>query len=42
APTAARLLGGVRSLLPNAVLVVALHDRQSVSLPWRESVRIDL
>ncbi|MEA2590927.1 MAG: ATP-binding cassette, subfamily bacterial CydC [Actinomycetota bacterium] len=42
APTAARLLGGVRSLLPNAVLVVALHDRQSVSLPWRESARIDL
>ena len=42
APTAARLLGGVRSLLPNAVLVVALHDRQPVSLPGPVSARIDL
>jgi ATP-binding cassette, subfamily C, bacterial CydC len=42
APTAARLLGGVRNLLPTAVLVIALHDRQSVSLPGPESARIDL
>jgi ATP-binding cassette subfamily C protein CydC len=42
APTAARLLDGVRNLLPTAVLVIALHGRQSVSLPGPESARIDL
>jgi ABC-type transport system involved in Fe-S cluster assembly fused permease/ATPase subunit len=42
ARTAARLLGGVRNLLPTAVLVIALHDRQSVSLPGPVSARIDL
>lgn len=42
APTAARLLGGVRNLLPTAVLVLALHDRQSVSFPGPVSARIDL
>jgi ATP-binding cassette subfamily C protein CydC len=34
APTAARLLAGVRDFDPRAALVIALHDRQSVVLPW--------
>jgi ATP-binding cassette subfamily C protein CydC len=42
APTAARLLDGVRKLLPTAVVVIALHGRQSVSLPGPVSARIDL
>jgi ABC-type transport system involved in cytochrome bd biosynthesis fused ATPase/permease subunit len=40
--TAARLLAGVREFLPAATLFVALHGRQSVVLPWREAVLIEL
>jgi ABC-type transport system involved in cytochrome bd biosynthesis fused ATPase/permease subunit len=42
APTAARLLAGVRDFDPNAALVIALHDRQSVVLPWVPSARVEL
>jgi ATP-binding cassette, subfamily C, bacterial CydC len=42
APTAARLLAGVRNFDPHAALVVALHDRQSLVLPWTPSARVDL
>jgi ATP-binding cassette, subfamily C, bacterial CydC len=33
-PTATRLLAGVRAFDPDAALVIALHDRQAVHLPW--------
>jgi ATP-binding cassette, subfamily C, bacterial CydC len=33
-PTAARLLAGVRAFNPDAALVIALHDRQALQLPW--------
>jgi len=42
APTAARLLGGVREFDPTAALVIALHDRQSLVLPWTPTTRVDL
>jgi ATP-binding cassette subfamily C protein CydC len=42
APTAVRLLAGVREADPNAALVIALHDRQSLILPWTPTVRIEL
>jgi ABC-type transport system involved in cytochrome bd biosynthesis fused ATPase/permease subunit len=42
APTAARLLAGVRKFDPNAVLVIALHDRQSLILPWTPTARLEL
>jgi alpha-D-ribose 1-methylphosphonate 5-triphosphate synthase subunit PhnL len=42
APTAARLLAGVRHFDPRAALVIALHDRQSRVLPWTPSARVGL
>jgi ATP-binding cassette subfamily C protein CydC len=42
APAAARLLAGVREFDPHAALVIALHDRQSLVLPWTPTARIDL
>jgi ATP-binding cassette subfamily C protein CydC len=42
APTAARLLAGVRDFDPNTALVIALHDRQSLVLPWRPTDRLEL
>jgi ATP-binding cassette subfamily C protein CydC len=42
APTAARLLAGVRNFDPNAALVIALHDRQSLVLPWTPTARVEL
>jgi ABC-type transport system involved in cytochrome bd biosynthesis fused ATPase/permease subunit len=41
-PTAARLLAGVRAFDPRAALVIALHDRQSVALPWTPTARVEL
>jgi ATP-binding cassette, subfamily C, bacterial CydC len=40
--TAARLLTGVRGLLPRATLVIALHDRQAPAVPSSPSARIEL
>jgi ABC-type multidrug transport system fused ATPase/permease subunit len=42
APTAARLLAGVREFDPRTALVIALHDRQAVVLPSAPSARIQL
>jgi ATP-binding cassette, subfamily C, bacterial CydC len=42
APTAARLLAGVRDFDPGAALVIALHDRQSLVIPWTPTARIQL
>jgi ABC-type transport system involved in cytochrome bd biosynthesis fused ATPase/permease subunit len=42
ASAAARLLAGVREFDPHAALVIALHDRQSLVLPWTPTARIDL
>jgi ATP-binding cassette subfamily C protein CydC len=42
APTATRLLAGVRNFDPNAALVIALHDRQSLALPWTPTARVEL
>jgi ATP-binding cassette, subfamily C, bacterial CydC len=42
APTAARLLAGVREFDPHATLVIALHDRQSLALPWTPTARLEL
>jgi ABC-type transport system involved in cytochrome bd biosynthesis fused ATPase/permease subunit len=42
APTAARLLAGVREFNPNTALVIALHDRQSLVLPWTPTARVEL
>jgi ATP-binding cassette subfamily C protein CydC len=41
-PTAARLLAGVRAFDPCAVLVIALHDRQSPAMPWTPTARVEL
>jgi ATP-binding cassette subfamily C protein CydC len=40
--SAARLLAGVREMLPTTVLFVALHDRQSLAVPWSADARIEL
>lgn len=40
--TAARVLAGVRDFDRTAALVIALHDRQSPSLPWTPSARVEL
>jgi ATP-binding cassette subfamily C protein CydC len=40
--TAARLLAGVRDFDRTAALVIALHDRQSPSLPWTPSASVEL
>jgi ATP-binding cassette, subfamily C, bacterial CydC len=42
APTAARLLAGVRDFDPRAALVIALHDRQSLALPWTPNAHVEL
>ncbi len=42
APTAARLLAGVREFDPRTALVISLHDRQSAVLPWTPTARIEL
>jgi ATPase subunit of ABC transporter with duplicated ATPase domains len=42
APTAARLLAGVRDFDPRVALVITLHDRQSLVLPWTPSARVEL
>jgi ATP-binding cassette subfamily C protein CydC len=42
ASTAARLLAGVREFNRGAALVIALHDRQSLVLPWAPSARVEL
>jgi ABC-type transport system involved in cytochrome bd biosynthesis fused ATPase/permease subunit len=42
APTPVRLLAGVRDADPNSVLVIALHDRQSLILPWTPTARVEL
>jgi ATP-binding cassette subfamily C protein CydC len=42
AQTAARLLAGVREFDHPAALVIALHDRQSPTLPWAPSARVEL
>ncbi|HEX4752663.1 MAG TPA: ATP-binding cassette domain-containing protein [Solirubrobacterales bacterium] len=39
--TATRLLAGVRDYLPGALVIIALHDRQS-PLPWSPTTRIAL
>jgi ATP-binding cassette subfamily C protein CydC len=39
---ATRLLAGVRAFLPDAVLIIALHDRQSPRLPWPPTTRVAL
>jgi hypothetical protein len=36
------LLTGVRDFDPRAALVIALHDRQSLVLPWTPSARVEL
>ncbi|HTU86938.1 MAG TPA: ATP-binding cassette domain-containing protein [Solirubrobacteraceae bacterium] len=40
--TGSRLLAGVRGCDPHAVIVIALHDRQSPIAPWVPSARIHL
>ena len=40
--TAGRLLAGVRTAVPDAVIVIALHDRQSPELPWTPTHRVHL
>jgi len=40
--TAARLLAGVRAFDPSATLVIALHDRQSPTLPWTPTAHVEL
>jgi ATP-binding cassette subfamily C protein CydC len=42
APTAARLLAGVRAFDPDAALVIALHDRQALQLPWTPIAHVTL
>jgi ABC-type transport system involved in cytochrome bd biosynthesis fused ATPase/permease subunit len=42
APTAARLLAGVRAFDPGAALVIALHGRQSPQLSWTPTARLEL
>lgn len=42
APTAARLLAGVRAFDPGAALVIALHGRQSPQLSWTPTARLAL
>jgi ATP-binding cassette subfamily C protein CydC len=42
AQTAARLLAGVRDFDPRAALVIALHDRQSLVLPWTPTAHVEL
>jgi ATP-binding cassette, subfamily C, bacterial CydC len=42
APTAVRLLAGVRDFDPRTALVIALHDRQSLVLPWTPSAHVEL
>jgi len=42
APAAARLLAGVREFDADAGLVIALHDRQSLVMPWTSTARIEL
>jgi ATP-binding cassette, subfamily C, bacterial CydC len=42
AASAMRLLAGVRAFNPSAVLVIAVHDRQSLALPWTPTSRIEL
>jgi ATP-binding cassette, subfamily C, bacterial CydC len=42
APAAARLLAGVRDFDPRAALVIALHDRQPLVLPWTPTARVEL
>jgi ATP-binding cassette subfamily C protein CydC len=39
---ATQLLAGVRSFLPDALLIIALHDRQSPRLPWSPTMRFSL
>jgi ATP-binding cassette, subfamily C, bacterial CydC len=40
--TAGDLLIGVRAAVPNAVLVIALHDHRAYELPWTPTHRIQL
>ena len=40
--TAGDLLAGVRAAVPEAVLVLALHDRQVLDLPWIPAHQIQL
>ena len=40
--TATRLLAGVRKFDPNVALVIALHDRQSLVLPWTPTAHVEL
>ncbi|HEY2202412.1 MAG TPA: ATP-binding cassette domain-containing protein, partial [Solirubrobacteraceae bacterium] len=42
AQTAARLLIGVRAYDPHSALVIALHNRQSLQLPWTPNTSIEL
>lgn len=42
AATAGDLLAGVRAAVPDAVLVIALHDRQAPALPWIPTQQIQL
>jgi ATP-binding cassette subfamily C protein CydC len=39
---ASRLLAGVRRFDPGAAVVIALHDRQSPTLPWRPTAHLEL
>ena len=41
-PTAAHLLAGIRDFDPHAALVIALHDRQPLVLPWTPTARVEL
>jgi ATP-binding cassette subfamily C protein CydC len=40
--TAGDLLAGVRAAVPEAMLVIALHDRQARELPWIPTQQIQL
>ena len=42
APTATRLLAGVRNFDPHAALAIALHDRPALLLPWTPTARVEL
>jgi len=42
AATATRLLAGVRAFDPLTALVIALHDRQSLVLPWTPTAHVEL
>jgi ATP-binding cassette, subfamily C, bacterial CydC len=42
ADTATRVLAAVRELRPERTLIIALHDRQSLSMPWQPDAIVQL